>query len=60
MWRLITINFTLSALALIVLGACGRNDAVAWLVPAQFTGYAALYIVVSLRLGGAAKPTRIT
>jgi hypothetical protein len=41
MWRLITINFALSALALFVLGAYGRQDAVAWLIAAQFAGYAA-------------------
>ena len=29
MWHLITINFTLSALALLVLGAYGRKDAAA-------------------------------
>jgi hypothetical protein len=43
MWHLITINFTLSALALLVLGAYGRQDAAAWLIAAQFAGYAATY-----------------
>jgi len=55
MWHLITINFTLSALALFVLGAYGRQDAAAWLIAAQFAGYAAAYLVISLRLGGALK-----
>src|SRR5437868_6326345 len=55
MWHLITINFTLSALALFVLGVLGRHDAAIWLVAAQFAGYAATYLVISLRLGGALK-----
>jgi hypothetical protein len=55
MWHLITINFTLSALALLVLGAYGQGDAAAWLVAAQFAGYAAAYLVISLRLGGVQK-----
>jgi hypothetical protein len=55
MWHLITINFTLSALALFVLGAHGRQDAAAWLIAAQFAGYAATYLAISLRLGGALK-----
>jgi hypothetical protein len=55
MWHLITINFTLSALALNILGAYGRSDAVAWLIAAQFTGYAAIYLGKSLRLGGGLK-----
>jgi hypothetical protein len=55
MWHLITINFTLSALALLVLGAYGRHDAAAWLIAAQFAAYAAVYLVISLRLGGVLK-----
>jgi len=55
MWHLITINFALSALALFVLGAYGRQDAVAWLIASQFAGYAAADLVISLRLGGAWK-----
>ena len=55
MWHLITINFTLSALALFVLGAYGRQDAAAWLIASQFAGYATAYLVISLRLGGALK-----
>jgi hypothetical protein len=55
MWHLITINFTLSALALLVLGAYGRQDAAAWLIAAQFAGYAATYLVISLRLRSAWK-----
>jgi len=34
MWHLITIHFTLSAVALLVLGAYGHLDAVAWLIAA--------------------------
>jgi hypothetical protein len=55
MWHLITINFTLSALALLVLGAYGQQDAAAWLIAAQFAGYAATYLIISMRLGGAWK-----
>ena len=52
MWHLITINFTLSGIALFVLGTYGRGDAVARLIAAQFAGYAATNLVISLRLGG--------
>lgn len=52
MWYLITIHFTLSGLALLVLGAYGRHDLAASLIAAQFAGYAAVYLVMSLRLGG--------
>jgi hypothetical protein len=55
MWHIITINFTLSAIALVALGTSGRGNAVAWLVAAQFAGYAAVYLIISLRLGGAVK-----
>lgn len=56
MWHLITIHFVLSAVALFVLAARGgRGDAAAWLIAAQFAAYAALYLVMSLRLGGALK-----
>lgn len=55
MWHLITIHFTLSALALILLAVHGRQSAAAWLVAAQFAGYAATYLVISLRLGGILK-----
>lgn len=54
-WHLITINFALSALALFALSAHGGQDAAAWLIAAQFAGYAATYLVISLRLGGAWK-----
>lgn len=43
MWHLITINFALSAIALIVLGIYAPTRAVAWLVASQFAGYAAVY-----------------
>jgi hypothetical protein len=52
MWHLITIHFTLSALALIVLGAQGRQSAAVLLIAAQFAGYAITYPAISLRLGG--------
>ena len=55
MWHLITLHFTLSAMALLLLGYRGAGGAVAWLVAAQFAGYAAAYLVISLRLGGATK-----
>jgi len=55
LWHLITINFTLSAIALFVLGTYGRGDAAAQLIAAQFAGYAATYLAISLRLGGAWK-----
>jgi len=51
-WHLITIHFALSAIALLTLGIHGRGDALAWLIAAQFAGYAAAYLVISLRLGG--------
>jgi|SRR5262252_1833990 len=52
-WHIITIHFTLGAIALLALGTQGLGAAVAWLVAAQFAAYALLYIVLSLRLGGA-------
>jgi len=52
MWHLITINFALSAIALIVLSIYGPVRAVALLVAAQFAGYAVVYRDISLRLGG--------
>jgi len=55
MWHLITIHFVLSALALFVLSAYREQHAAAWLIAAQFAGYAALYLAISLRLGGALK-----
>ena|SRR5258708_38998564 len=55
MWHLITIHFSLSAAALLVLGAQRQGAAVAWLVSAQFAGYAVVYLAISLRLGGAWK-----
>ena len=55
MWHLITIHFVLSALALFVLSAYGQQGAAAWLIAAQFVSYAALYLGISLRLGGALK-----
>jgi hypothetical protein len=53
MWHLITIHFSLSAIALFLLGAQGRGAAVAGLIAVQFAGYAAVYLATSLRLGGA-------
>jgi hypothetical protein len=52
MWHLITIHFALSASALGV-GALQRGFGLAaWLIAAQFAAYAALYLLISLRLGG--------
>jgi len=55
MWHIITINFTLSAIVPIALSIRGHSNAVAFFVAAQFAGYAAVYLVISLRLGGALK-----
>ncbi len=55
MWHIITIHFTLSAIALVALSASGLGNAIAWLISAQFAGYAAVYVVISLRLTGALK-----
>ena len=55
MWHLITIHFMLSALALFVLGTYRQRDGAVWLIAAQFAGYAATYLVISLRLGGVLK-----
>jgi hypothetical protein len=55
MWHIITIHFTLSAIALVVLSIRGDGNAVARLVAAQFAGYALVYVVISLRLSGALK-----
>jgi hypothetical protein len=52
MWHLITINFALSAIALIILSVYGPARGIAWLVAAQFAGYAAVYLAISFRLGG--------
>jgi hypothetical protein len=54
MWHIITIHFALSAIALVALSASGDGN-VAWLVAAQFAGYTAVYLIISLRLGGALK-----
>jgi hypothetical protein len=53
MWHPVTINFALSALVLVALGAHGRHELAAWFIAAQFAGYAAVYLAISLRLGGA-------
>ena len=55
MWHIITINFVLSAIALVALSMPGFGNAVAWLISAQFAAYVAVYLVTSLRLGGALK-----
>jgi hypothetical protein len=55
MWHIITINFALSAIALVALSTRSLGNMVAWLISAQFAGYAAVYLVISLRLGGALK-----
>lgn len=55
MWHLITIHFSLSAVALLILGAYGRQEAMAWFIAVQFAGYAAAYLAISLALGGVLK-----
>jgi len=45
-WHVITINFTLSAIALIALGTGGHRNAVASLVAAQFAGRAAVGLLL--------------
>jgi hypothetical protein len=55
MWHIITVNFALSALALIILGLNGQHGAMAWFIAAQFAGYAAIYLVLTLRRGGPLK-----
>ncbi len=55
MWHIITINFALSAIALVALSTRGDGNAVAWLVAAQFAGYAVVYLIISLRLNAALK-----
>jgi apolipoprotein N-acyltransferase len=53
-WHLITINFTLSALALFVLGALGRQDAAAWLISAHFRyWWVTIKLTIVLVLSGA-------
>ena len=54
-WHIVTINFALSAIALVALSARGHGNTVASLIAAQFAGYAAVYLVLSLRLGRALK-----
>ena len=51
MWHLITINFALSAIALIVCGVYRPAREIGWLVAAH-AGYSAVYLAISLRLGG--------
>jgi len=55
MWHIITVNFVLSALALIVLSVGNPHGLTTWLIAAQFAGYAAIYLVLTLRLGGPLK-----
>ena len=52
MWHLITIHFGLSAVALAWSGVVGQPTIVGKVIAAQFAGYAVLYLVISLRLGG--------
>jgi hypothetical protein len=51
-WHLITFNFTLSAIALIVAGIYSLSNSILWSVAVQFAGCAAVYPAISLRLGG--------
>jgi hypothetical protein len=50
MWHLITLHFALSSLALIVCGVQNWGGPVIWLIAAQFMGYGAIYLIVSVRL----------
>src|SRR5262249_42507492 len=52
MWHLITINFGLSAFALIFDVVREGQQAIALFIGAQFGLYAVVYFVLSLRLGG--------
>ncbi len=54
MWHLITLHFALSSLILLLYGAEGRSEIAVWLIAAQFGGYAVIYFILSLRLGGIA------
>ena len=55
LWHLITIHFTLSALALGALAVRGGHDVAVGLIAAQFAGYAVVYLLISMRLGSAFK-----
>jgi len=55
MWHLITLHFAFSSLILLLYGAQGRPEMVVYLVAAQFGGYAVIYLILSLRLGGVGK-----
>jgi len=54
MWHFITIAFALSSLMLLACGIAGRSGSAVWLVAAEFAGYGAIDLVLSLRLGSLA------
>jgi hypothetical protein len=53
MWHFITAHFVLSALFLLACGYLGRSDLAVALVVTQFATYAAINLLLSLRLGHA-------
>jgi uncharacterized membrane protein len=55
MWHLITTHFALSALTLGILAIRGGHDVAAGLIAVQFASYAAVYLLISLRLGSVFK-----
>jgi hypothetical protein len=52
MWHLITVNFSLSAVALMFGVIYEGQQTIAWFIGAQFGLYSLVYLVLSLRLGG--------
>jgi hypothetical protein len=51
MWHLISVNFTVTALALLWYGIEGQPSVLGWFASVQFAGYATVYLVIGLRLG---------
>jgi hypothetical protein len=51
-WQFVTIHFAVNGVALVVSGFAGGGAMIASLVVLQFTGYAVVYLILSLRLGG--------
>ncbi len=54
-WHMITIHFVVSGLALVAAAMADRAGLLAWVVAAQFAGYAALSLAISLRVGDVRK-----
>ena len=51
-WHIITIHFSLSALALLIGGVSRGDSILALAIGGQFASYATLALILSLRLGG--------